>query len=172
MIPHGVENRVEILRVDGGLDAGSADQAGERTRGIGTAGKAENMEFVPPRVILGDVPVGVLHDLLQTDADGATEQMLQQIRVAADAIVIEGDLLGAVRRPGPDQWRSGLRVVGIQLGNIGVVALALLVPGAVDQADYALHRDQLRAFTLKLNLSKNLDLINGIAISDLTVSRP
>src|SRR5262249_40642598 len=149
-----------------GLDSGGADQAGERTRGIGPAGKAENVDFVAAYIVLGEVPVGGLDDFAQADADGPAKHVLEEVGVAADAFMIEGDLPGSVGGPGPDQGRAGLRIIGIELGNVGVVALALFVPGAVDQADNALH-DHLYAerCTLELEVPQNLDLTSRTAIS-------
>src|SRR5262249_27840374 len=52
VIPHGIENGVEVLRIDGGLDAGGADQAGERAGCVSATGKAENVEFVAGCIVL------------------------------------------------------------------------------------------------------------------------
>jgi hypothetical protein len=65
--------------------------------------------------------------------------MFQQIRIAADPGVIKCLLHDTIGRGELDKGRASGLIVRIKLRNVGVVALALLVPGAVDQNDDALH---------------------------------
>jgi hypothetical protein len=118
IVPHRIEDGVELPRVGGGLDSGGAYQAGKRSRGIGAAGKPENVDLVAGRIVLGEVPIGLLDDLPQADADGPAERVLQEVGVAADAFMVEGDLPGAVGGPGLDQGRAGLRIVRSSLAML------------------------------------------------------
>jgi hypothetical protein len=130
---------VEPLLARGALDSGGADQPGKRAGGIGAAGKSQNIDFIALCVIVHDGLIGVLNDLLQPNSDGPAEQVLQEIRIGPDAFVIEYPLLDTSRGGGLDETRTGSGVSGIELGDIGIVALAFLVPGPVDQDDNAFH---------------------------------
>jgi hypothetical protein len=65
--------------------------------------------------------------------------MFQQIRIVAYPGVIKCLLHDTIGRGEFDKGRASGLIVRIKLRNVGVVALAFLVPGAVDQNDDALH---------------------------------
>src|SRR6185437_6640517 len=119
--------------------AGSADQAGEGAGGIGATRKSQNIDLVAGEVVAGDRLIALLHNLPQADSDRAAQYVLQHVRIIADAVVIEDELLGPVGALSFDQRRAGRPVARVELGNVGVDARALFVPGTVDQNDDALH---------------------------------
>jgi hypothetical protein len=127
------------LGVGGSLDPRRADQAGKGARGIGAAGESENIDFIAALVIRRDRMIGILDDFPQAYADRPAKPMLHEVRIATDPIVIEGLLHGASGSNRSDQRDAGGLIIWIKLGNVGVVALAFLAPGAVDQNDDALH---------------------------------
>ncbi len=149
MIPYGVK----ALRVGGSLDPRRADQTGEGARGIGAAGESEDMDFIAALVVGRDGLIGILDDLPQADADRPAQPMFHEVRIAADAIVIEGLLHGAVGSNRLDQREAGGLIIRIELRDVGVVALAFLVPGAVDQNDDALHATLAKRRKLRIRLN-------------------
>ena len=129
---------LEARGVGGSLDTGGTDQARKGARGIGAAGEADNVDFIAGDVVPDDGLIRVQHDPLQAEPDGSAEQVLQEIRIGADALVVEGHLRGVVSGQGLDQRRNAL-IFGVKPGYIGVVPSAFLVPGSVNQNDNALH---------------------------------
>ena len=91
--PRGLER----LLVGPLLDAGGADQAAERPRGVGTAREADQIKFVAALVSWRRRCRSTPARSLEADADRAAEDVLEKVGLRPNARVVENPLRHSVR---------------------------------------------------------------------------
>jgi hypothetical protein len=87
---------------------------GQGARPIGTAQEPDEVNLVTQCIVSDHEIVALANDLLEAEADCATEQFLEEIALRADAIVIMHVVSDAVRRGGLYECAGDNPIAGIK----------------------------------------------------------
>jgi hypothetical protein len=129
----------ESIGVRLSLNTRRPDQPGQGPRRVGAPRESEDVNLVARGIVGNHEAVAFAYNLLETEADGAAEEPLEDVAFRVHAVVIMHTLRGAVRRLRLDEGIRGDPICAVQGRDVSVAGRAFLIPGPVDENHDSLH---------------------------------